>query len=71
MDIEQLPNVGKCIVDTKIIVKEISLPPSTKITKILDIEFRPEDIGNTLQFLEFCRLYENLYFCNGKFLFSS
>jgi hypothetical protein len=27
------------------------------MTKILDIEFAPEDVGNALQFLEFCSVF--------------
>ncbi|XP_058773271.1 uncharacterized protein LOC131647390 [Vicia villosa] len=57
MDIEQHPNVGKGVVDTKIVEKEIPLPTATEITAILDIELRPEDVGNALQFLEFCRVF--------------
>ncbi|CAL5186151.1 unnamed protein product [Lathyrus oleraceus] len=38
--------------------EEIPLPMGTEITKILDIELAPEDVGNALQFLEFCRVFE-------------
>ncbi|CAI8583080.1 unnamed protein product [Vicia faba] len=37
--------------------EEIPLPIGTEITKILDIELAPEDVGNALQFLEFCRVF--------------
>ncbi|XP_061364351.1 uncharacterized protein LOC133307807 [Gastrolobium bilobum] len=37
--------------------EEIPLPPGTELTDILDIEFPPEDVGNALQFLEFCRVF--------------
>lgn len=37
--------------------EEIPLPMGTEITKILDIELAPEDVGNALQFLEFCRVF--------------
>ncbi|WJX70807.1 hypothetical protein P8452_54875 [Trifolium repens] len=39
------------------IKEETPLPPGTEMTKILDIEFAPEDVGNALQFLEFCRVF--------------
>ncbi|XP_058773267.1 uncharacterized protein LOC131647387 isoform X1 [Vicia villosa] len=37
--------------------EEIPLPIGTEITKILDIDLAPEDVGNALQFLEFCRVF--------------
>ncbi|CAK8533268.1 unnamed protein product [Lathyrus sativus] len=37
--------------------EEIPLPIGTEITKILDIELAQEDVGNALQFLEFCRVF--------------
>lgn len=40
--------------------EEIPLPMGTEITKILDIELAPEDVGNALQFLEFCRVFEKV-----------
>ncbi|CAJ2665976.1 unnamed protein product [Trifolium pratense] len=39
------------------IKEETPLPPGIEMTKILDIEFAPEDVGNALQFLEFCRVF--------------
>ncbi|XP_039683075.1 uncharacterized protein [Medicago truncatula] len=39
------------------IKEEIPLPLGTEMTKILDLEFAPEDVGNALQFLEFCRVF--------------
>lgn len=63
MDIEKHPNVGKCVVDTEIVEEEIPLPTATEITTILDIELRPEDVGNALQFLEFCRVFGKVCLC--------
>ncbi|XP_020233922.1 uncharacterized protein LOC109814014 isoform X2 [Cajanus cajan] len=39
------------------IEEEIPLPPGTEITEILDSEFPPEEVGNALQLLEFCRVF--------------
>ncbi|MCI25839.1 zinc-finger of monoamine-oxidase A repressor R1 [Trifolium medium] len=39
------------------IVEEIPLPTGIEMKKILEFEFPPEDIGNVLQFLEFCRVF--------------
>lgn len=49
----------KCVVNlvTEKVEEEISLPPGTEITGISDIELPPEDVGNALQFLEFCRVF--------------
>jgi hypothetical protein len=41
----------------KKIADETPLPPGTLLTKISNIEFLLEDIGNALQFLEFCRVF--------------
>ncbi|KAJ1412774.1 WHIM1 domain [Sesbania bispinosa] len=51
--------VKKCSADSKRekIQEEIPLPPGIELTKILDIDFPPEDVGNALQFLEFCRVF--------------
>ncbi|KAL5080451.1 hypothetical protein RYX36_008872 [Vicia faba] len=60
MDIEQHPNIEKCVVDSKIVEEEIPLPIASEITTILDIELLPEDVGNALQFLEFCRVFRKV-----------
>ncbi|CAJ2662077.1 unnamed protein product [Trifolium pratense] len=39
------------------IKEEVPLPIGTVMINILDIEFAPEDVGNALQFLEFCRVF--------------
>ena len=59
MDVEHVQKVGECALrpDTKIIKEEITLPPVTELTDILGVEFQPEDVGNALQFLEFCRVF--------------
>nr|KYP48542.1 Cell division cycle-associated 7-like protein [Cajanus cajan] len=44
-------------VEIEKIEEEIPLPSGVELTKILDIEFRPEDVGNALQFLEFCKVF--------------
>ncbi|KAJ1438667.1 Zinc-finger domain of monoamine-oxidase A repressor R1 [Sesbania bispinosa] len=51
--------VKKCLVDSKgeKVDKEISLPQGIVLRKILDMDFPPEDVGNALQFLEFCRVF--------------
>jgi hypothetical protein len=43
------------------IKEEIPLPLGTEMTKILDLEFAPEDVGNALQFLEFCRVFGKVF----------
>jgi ferredoxin len=45
------------VLNAQKIKEEIPLPLGTEMTKILDIEFAPEDVGNALQFLEFCRVF--------------
>ncbi|CAI8594140.1 unnamed protein product [Vicia faba] len=45
------------ILQSQKIKEEIPLPLGTEMTKILDIEFALEDVGNALQFLEFCRVF--------------
>ncbi|CAJ2662076.1 unnamed protein product [Trifolium pratense] len=40
------------------IKEEIPFPTCMELTTILDIEFTQEDVGNVLQFLEFCRIFE-------------
>ncbi|ESW23630.1 hypothetical protein PHAVU_004G063500 [Phaseolus vulgaris] len=37
--------------------EEIHLPPAAELTKILEIELPPENVGDVLQLLEFCRLF--------------
>lgn len=37
--------------------EEIPLPPGAELTKVLDIELPPENVGNALQLLEFCRVF--------------
>ncbi|KAJ1438666.1 Zinc-finger domain of monoamine-oxidase A repressor R1 [Sesbania bispinosa] len=51
--------VKKCLVDSKgeKVDKEIPLPQGIELRKILDMDFPPEDVGNALQFLEFCRVF--------------
>jgi hypothetical protein len=57
------------------IKEQTPLPPGTEMTKILDIEFAPEDVGNALQFLEFCRVFGKVWlrivFLFGCLIFSS
>ena len=43
------------------IKEEIPFPLGTEMTKILDLEFAPEDVGNALQFLEFCRVFGKVF----------
>lgn len=52
-------NVDKCVVSpmTSKIEEEIHLPLGTNVTKILDMELPPQDVGNALQFLEFCLVF--------------
>ncbi|KAH1192966.1 Cell division cycle-associated 7-like protein [Glycine max] len=54
--IATFPNVGMNLAMQKI-EEEIPFPPGTELTEILDIELPPEDIGNALQLLEFCRVF--------------
>jgi hypothetical protein len=42
--------------------EEIPFPIGNEMTRILDIEFTQEDVGNALQFLEFCRVFEKVCF---------
>ncbi|KAJ1438668.1 WHIM1 domain [Sesbania bispinosa] len=51
--------VKKCLVDSKgeKVDKENPLPRGIELRKILDMDFPPEDVGNALQFLEFCRVF--------------
>ncbi|XP_020233910.1 uncharacterized protein LOC109814009 [Cajanus cajan] len=51
---EEIPDVN---LEIEKIEEEIPLPSGVELTKILDIEFRPEDVGNALQFLEFCKVF--------------
>jgi len=37
--------------------EEIPLPLGAELTKVLDIELPPENVGNALQLLEFCRVF--------------
>ncbi|KAL8476590.1 hypothetical protein ACS0TY_029040 [Phlomoides rotata] len=39
---------------------EIVLPVGTDLTNVADIDMRAEDIGNALQFLEFCFVFEKI-----------
>ena len=41
--------------------EDILLPPGTVLTEVLDIEFAPENVGNVLQFLEFCKTFGEVY----------
>ncbi|KAK7381105.1 hypothetical protein VNO78_33629 [Psophocarpus tetragonolobus] len=54
--IARFAHVGMNLVMDKI-EEEILLPPGTDLTEILDIELSPEDVGNALQLLEFCRVF--------------
>ncbi|RZB70907.1 uncharacterized protein LOC114381176 isoform X1 [Glycine soja] len=54
--IATFPNIGMNLVVEKI-EEEIPLPPGTELTEILDTELPPEDVGNALQLLEFCRVF--------------
>ena len=47
--------------NTEKINEEIPLPLGTEMTKILDLELAPEDVGNALQFLEFCRVFGKVF----------
>jgi hypothetical protein len=42
------------------IKEEIPFPTGNEMTRVLDIEFTQEDVGNALQFLEFCRVFEKV-----------
>jgi hypothetical protein len=44
------------------IKEEIPFLIGNEMTRILDIEFTQEDVGNALQFLEFCRVFEKVCF---------
>ena len=39
----------------------VILPFGTMLIDILDVGFAPEDIGNILQFLEFCKTFGDVY----------
>ncbi|XP_057423071.1 uncharacterized protein LOC130717003 [Lotus japonicus] len=39
------------------ISEEVLLPPGTELTEVLGIEFPHEDVGNVVQFLDFCRVF--------------
>ena len=39
----------------------VILPSGTMLIDILDVGFAPEDIGNILQFLEFCKTFGDVY----------
>lgn len=39
---------------------ECLLPVGTDLTSVADIDMRAEDIGNALQFLEFCSVFEKV-----------
>ncbi|KAL2976874.1 hypothetical protein AAZX31_13G033500 [Glycine max] len=54
--IATFPSIGMNLVVEKI-EEEIPLPPGTELTEILDTELPPEDVGNALQLLEFCRVF--------------
>ncbi|CAJ1947394.1 unnamed protein product, partial [Sphenostylis stenocarpa] len=54
--IARFASVGMNLVMDKI-DEEIPLPPGTELTNILGIELPPEDVGNALQLLEFCRVF--------------
>jgi hypothetical protein len=43
------------------IMEEIPMPTGIEIKQKLDNEFEPEDIGHALQFLEFCRVFGNVW----------
>lgn len=60
-------NAGAINQVAKDIVEIIPLPTGSEITKISDIEFSPEDVGNALQFLEFCRVFGKVCFCYDTF----
>jgi len=47
---------GKVLHEGKL-KEEIPFPLGTEMNKILDFEFAPEDVGNALQFIEFCRVF--------------
>jgi len=53
---------GKVLHEEKI-KEEIPFPLGTEMTKISDIEFAPEDVGNALQFLEFCKVFGKVSLC--------
>ena len=57
--IAKAPKVRTCTVncEREEIQVEVPLPTGTVLTEISDIEFQPEDVGNALQFLEFCRSF--------------
>ncbi|XP_057737982.1 uncharacterized protein LOC130955181 [Arachis stenosperma] len=39
---------------------EVLLPAGDELKDISDVEFQPEDVGNALQFLEFCRSFRKV-----------
>jgi len=53
--------LGIASVDTNLVMDktevEIPLPTGDELTKILDIELSPENVGKALQLLEFCRVF--------------
>ncbi|XP_057439074.1 uncharacterized protein LOC130730935 isoform X2 [Lotus japonicus] len=49
------------------ISEEVLLPPGTDLTEVLGIEFPHEDVGNVVQFLQFCRVFgKNLNMKEGE-----
>ncbi|GAU40480.1 hypothetical protein TSUD_286350 [Trifolium subterraneum] len=49
--------INPTLLSAEKIVEEIPLPTGIQLKKILEFEFEPEDVGNALQFLEFCRVF--------------
>lgn len=41
-------------------VEETVLPEGTPLTKVGDVEFPAEDVGDALQFLEFCKAFSKV-----------
>lgn len=54
---EALDNNGDGLYDQK---AECLLPMGTDLTSVADIDMRAEDVGNALQFIEFCSVFEKV-----------
>ncbi|QCD94387.1 hypothetical protein DEO72_LG5g2470 [Vigna unguiculata] len=54
--LQRFPNVGMNL-ECKIIEEEVLLPRGIELKEIYGMELQPKDVGNALQFLEFCRVF--------------
>ncbi|MED6160643.1 hypothetical protein PIB30_053291 [Stylosanthes scabra] len=60
--IAKAPNNGTFALNSEIekIQVEVPMPAGDELKDISDVEFQPEDVGNALQFLEFCQSFRKV-----------